>query len=614
MAKMSRRSAVKGIAGVVAAATTSAVAGETGAAEAEEIKAQTPPDKESDEREITVSDIAASDKIAGRDKNGTGITTEAEKKQMRGTVSRLRAGLEVLRTSPLANGMAPATHFDVRVPGVPVPTGKDKITVSKTSPPSYNGSDVETLAFCSATDLGKLLHAGKVTSTELTQMYLRRLHKFGPRLLCVVSLCEDLALAQAARADSEIERGAIRGPLHGVPYAVKDLFAARGTRTTFGAKPYANQNWAYDSAVVERLENAGCVLLGKLSMGELAMGDVWFGGTTRNPWQPSAGSSGSSAGSASATAAGLVGFSIGTETLGSITSPCGVCGTTGLRPTFGRVSRRGAMPLSWTMDKIGPITRSVEDAALVFAVLHGPDGNDETDQSVLPGIPFRWEPKSKLSKIRVGIDQTALDYLEKHDKDTEPTHKAQIWRGALATLAKMGIIPVPVRLPAPNPAYNALAGLIIDVEGAAAFADLTASGGLRDLAQQDDWNWPNTFRAGATIPAADYVQALRVRSHLQSEITKAVADVDVYITFPHVGPSLVYTNLTGHPTVITRCGLTQDTNGTPLPALIEFTGSLFREDAALRLAYAFEQATNWHKTWPDVEKLPIEPPPMKKDE
>ena len=451
-----------------------------------------------------------------------------------------------------------------------------------------------------------------MTSVELTQMYLRRLHKWGPRLLCVVSLCDDLALSQAARADSEIGRGAIRGPLHGVPYAVKDLFSARGTRTTFGAKPYENQHIAVDSAVVERLENAGCVLLGKLSMGELAMGDVWFGGTTRNPWQPSAGSSGSSAGSASATAAGLVGFSIGTETLGSITSPCGVCGTTGLRPTFGSVSRRGAMPLSWTMDKIGPITRSVEDAALVFAVIHGPDGKEETDKSVVSDVPFRWEPKSKLGKLRVGIDQTALDYLDKQT-EPEPGSRAQIWRDALSVLEKMGVHPVPVALPAQNPAYNALAGLIIDVEGAAAFADLTERGGLRELAQQDDWNWPNTFRAGATIPAADYVQALRVRSHLQHEMAKATQNVDVYITFPHVGPSLVYTNLTGHPTVITRCGMTKDKESeTDLPALIEFTGNLFREDAALRLAYAFEQATDWHKQWPDTEKLPVVPPPMKK--
>ncbi len=606
MAKMSRRSAVKNIVGAaaatVAAGTTAALASETG--EEKKTEGEAAPDP----RAITVSDIAASDKIAGRDQNGTGTSTEAEKKQMVATLTRTRKGLEALRASPLADGMAPAAHFDARVPGVPYPMGgKSKVTVSRASLPHYNG-DVETLAFMSATDLGRLLHAQKVTSTELTQMYLRRLKKFGPRLLCVVSLCEEIALSQAARADSEIERGKIRGPLHGVPYAVKDLLAARGTRTTFGAKPYEDQRWDYDSTVVARLEDAGCVLMGKLSMGELAMDDVWFGGKTRNPWKPDTGSSGSSAGSGSATAAGLVGFSIGTETLGSIVSPCVRCGTTGLRPTFGRVSRHGAMPLSWTMDKIGPMTRSVEDAALVFAAIHGPDGHDLTVHS---GIPFLWEPASKLSKLRVGVDQAVLDELEK-SKDDGPGTRTQARRDALATLDKLGVKPVPVHLPPNNPAYDAIAGLTINAEGAASFAQLTQSGGLRELARQEDWNWPNALRAGATIPAAEYVQALRIRAHLQREMAQVVKDVDVYVTFPFVGSSLTYTNLTGHPTVVTRCGMVKEKEDVPLPVMVEFTGNLFREDAALRLAYAYERATDWHKHWPDTESLPTAPPPLEK--
>ena len=598
---MSRRTAVKNIVG--AAAATVAAGTTAAAAELGEEKEAAP-----DARAITVADIAASDKIAGRDQNGPGTSTDAEKKQMIATLTRTRKGLEALRTSPLADGMAPAAHFDARVPGVPIPTGgKSRVTVSRAALPAYNG-DVETLAFLSATDLGRLLQAQKVTSTELTQMYLRRLKKFGPRLLCVVSLCEEIALSQAARADSEIERGKIRGPLHGVPYAVKDLLAARGTRTTFGAKPYENQHWDYDSTIVARLEDAGCVLLGKLSMGELAMDDVWFGGTTRNPWKPTTGSSGSSAGSGSATAAGLVGFSIGTETLGSIVSPCVRCGTTGLRPTFGRVSRHGAMPLSWTMDKIGPMTRSVEDAALVFSIIHGPDNHDLT---VHGGIPFSWEPASKLSKLRVGIDQAVLDDLEKN-KNEGPETRTQARRDVLTTLEKLGVKPTPVHLPPTNPAYDAIAGLTITAEGAASFARLSESGGLRELARQEDWNWPNALRAGATVPAAEYLQALRVRAHLQREMAQAVKDVDVYVTFPFVGSSLTYTNLTGHPTVITRCGMVKEKEDVPLPVMVEFTGNLFREDAALRLAYAYERATKWHKQWPDTESLPSEPPPLEK--
>ena len=557
-----------------------------------------PTDKEAatEPNALTIAEVAASDKIAGR------TTTDAEQKQMLASLTEQRKKLRNVRVSAFTEGMDPAFHFEPRLPGTVYPTGKDRVGLSKGKAPAYDATRLETLAFATVADLSRLLKARKVTSAALTEMYLERLKKYGPRLLCVVSLTEETARAHAARADAEIAAGKYRGPLHGIPFGVKDLLAAKGTRTTFGAPPYKYQVWDYDSTVVARLEEAGAVLCAKFSMGELAMGDVWFGGTTRNPWKPETGSSGSSAGSASATAAGLVAFAIGTETLGSITSPSRVCGTTGLRPTFGRVSRHGAMPLSWTMDKIGPICRGVEDCALVLAAIHGADGLDGT---AVDGIPFRWEPNSPLSDLRVGIDTASVEALHKGKNNAD---RIRAWDDAIAILHTLGVTPKPLALPAMNDAYGALAGLTIGVEGAASFAPLTASGGLANLVQQDDWNWPNSFRTANHVPASDYIQAMRVRAHLQRAMADALKDIDVYVTVPLTGPSIYWTNLCGQPTVITRAGKTTD----GLPLSIEFTAPLYREDAALRLAYAFEQATDWHRQWPDVARLPETPPEMKK--
>ena len=342
----------------------------------------------------------------------------------------------------------------------------------------------------------------------------------------------------------------------------------------------------YDATVIERLEAAGAILVAKLTMGELAMGDVWFGGTTRSPWNPVLGSSGSSAGPGSATAAGLVGFGIGTETLGSIVSPSVRNGVTGLRPTFGRVSRHGAMPLSWTMDKIGPMARGVEDCALILSAIHGADGHDITAIDA----PFRWNPALPLKKLRVGVDQSAFDDMHKAatQADARPRAKerAAVYQNALDTIKGLGVTLVPVTLPANAELYNPIAGITIDVEGASSFATLTASGKLDTLAQQDDWNWPNTFRAGSTIPASDYIQAMRLRSKLQREMADALKDVDCFVTVPFHGPTLVYTNLTGHPTLVTRCGMLQG-----VPQSIEFVGNLYEEAAILRLGLAYEQAT-----------------------
>jgi Asp-tRNA(Asn)/Glu-tRNA(Gln) amidotransferase A subunit family amidase len=542
------------------------------------IQAQTPtPDNA-----ITPADIAISDKVAGRS------YSEPERTLMARSLGRIRDSLKAFREVELDNRVEPAALFDPLLPGASVPKGRSRFRLSK-GPTLTVSHLTSTLPFSSAVELSRLLKSGWFTSTTLTKMYLERLKKYGPRLNCVVTLTEDLALEQAARADREIASGKYRGPLHGIPWGAKDLLATKGVRTTYGAKPYENQVFDYDATVINRLEQAGAILVAKLSMGELAMGDRWFGGLTRNPWKPETGSSGSSAGPGSATAAGLVGFSIGTETLGSIVSPSVVNGVTGLRPTYGRVSRYGAMALVWTMDKIGPMCRSVEDCAMVFNAIHSPDGLDRT----VVDAPFSWNPNKPLTDLKVGIDSAAFELIEKNEA------RKGIYADVKATLEKLGIRLIPVKLPPTNPAYQALAGIIIDVESAASFQMLTTSGKLDQLAQQGAGSWPNTFRIGSTIPASDYIQAMRIRTKLQQEMAEALKEVDLYVTIPFAGPSLAYTNLTGHPTLVTRCGML---NG--LPQMVEFIGQLYREDAILRVANAYEQATEHHKLWPDTEKIP----------
>ncbi len=530
---------------------------------------------------ISAADIAISDKVAGRS------YSEPERSLMARRLGATRGQLKALRAVELDNRVEPAALFHPLLPGAALPKGKSQFRLSSAPALRYCGAP-ESLAFASAVELSRLIKARKVTSTALTLMYLERLRTFGPRLNCVVTLTAELALEQAARADKEIAAGNYRGPLHGIPCGIKDLFATKGIRTTYGAKPYENQVFDYDATVVRRLQEAGAVLVAKLSMGELAMGDRWYGGLTRNPWKPSTGSSGSSAGPGSATAAGLVGFSIGTETLGSIVSPSVVNGVTGLRPTFGRVSRYGAMALVWTMDKIGPMCRRVEDCAMVFNAIYGPDGLDRT----VVDAPFSWNPTKPLTDLRVGIDAAAFEATEK----SEP--RKGIYGEVRATLERQGVKFIPVKLPPTDPGYGALA-MIIDVESSASFQKLTSSGKLDQLAQQGQGNWPNTFRVGSTIPASDYLQAMRVRMKLQQEMAEAMKEVDLYVTVPFSGPSLRYTNFTGHPTVVTRCGMVDG-----LPQMVEFIGQLYRDDAILRVAHAFERATAHHKIWPDTETLP----------
>jgi len=524
---------------------------------------------------VSSSDVEAIARVLGHE------YTDAEREMMRSGLASKREVMTSLRKRTIPPDVEPAVRFDPRLPDTIVPDGRSSIAMSDAPPPSYGG-DPASLAFASAADLSRLIHAKEVTSLALTRMYLARLKRHGPALLCVVNLAEDRALEQAKRADAELAAGKDRGPLHGIPYGAKDLLATKGIPTTWGASPYEKQTFDEDAQVVRKLEEAGAVLVAKLSLGELAMGDVWFAGQTRNPWQPKRGSGGSSAGPASATAAGLVGFSIGSETLGSIVNPCTTCGTTGLRPTYGRVSRRGAMPLAPTMDKIGPITRGVEDCAMVFSAICGADG-----------VPFAYDPKRNLKSLRVGIDAMAFDVDAGHFKK-DPAIR-EVYAGAIEQIKSLaGGQLVPVKLP-PAERYAGLASFIIACESACSFSELVSSGRVRELKQQEPGSWPNAFRVGSTLPAADYLRAMQVRTQLMREMADAMRDVDLYVTIPYVGATMAFTNLTGHPSLVTRCGMHDDR-----PRLIEFVGNLYREDAILCLAQAFERQNTFHSIWPSV--------------
>src|SRR5205085_5836522 len=376
--------------------------------------------------------------------------------------------------------------------------------------------------------------------------YISRLKRYGPKLNCVVTLTEELAIAQAESAEKEIKAGRYRGPLHGIPWGAKDLFATKGIRTTWGAEPFKDQVIDYDATVVERLNEAGAVLLAKLSMGALAQGPRWFGGVTRNPWQPDEaqiGSSGSSAGPAAATAAGLVGFSIGTETLGSIVSPSSRCGCTGLRPTYGRVSRYGAMGLSWTMDKIGPICRGVEDCAAALHAIYGPDGRDIT----VGDAPFNWDPDTNISTLRIGYLKTEFDPPAPASQPLNEQQRAQaeqrraIYKAALEVLEKTGAKLTPIELP------KFSAGslrFILSAEAATAFDDITRDGRVNQLSGQAPGDWPNTFRTSRFIPAVEYLRAQRARTLLMREMEKLMSQWDVFVSPAPGSASLLVTNLT----------------------------------------------------------------------
>ncbi|HEX4542788.1 MAG TPA: amidase [Candidatus Acidoferrum sp.] len=545
-------------------------------------------------------------------------------------------GYEEIYKLHIPNSVDPALVFDPVLPGMKFETVRKPMRMSK-APSASSGapSNLEEVAFASARELAELIRTKKISSLALTEMYLRRLKKYDPTLKFVVTLTEERGLAQAKKADAEIAAGKYRGPLHGLPWGAKDLLAVNGYRTTWGAGGFENQMIEEDAMVVKRLDEAGAVLVAKLTLGALALGDVWFGGVTRNPWNTGQGSSGSSAGPASATAAGCVAFSIGSETLGSISSPSTRCGCTGLRPTFGLVPRTGAMALSWSMDKLGPICRSVEDCALVLDAIYGPDGRDRAMQSAA----FNWDANLDWKKLRLGYlkadferkpeeppeaakEEPAKTPEEGKKRDEQKKRRAaararaeydrKYNEAALEKLRGIGVNLIPVEMP--KFPYDAMVTMLT-AESAAAFDDLTRTGKDKLLTSQKDYDWPNAFRTARFIPAVEYIQAARARRMAMDAVAKVFEGVDVIVAPTNGGQQLVITNLTGHPAVILPNGLrgsdapkpaTDDVNdfqnagGPGTPTSLTFLGKLYGEAELLALARAYQEATGFHLLHPKL--------------
>jgi Asp-tRNA(Asn)/Glu-tRNA(Gln) amidotransferase A subunit family amidase len=535
-----------------------------------------------EKKAITKKVIKSAEKLFGLE------FTNEERELMLEDANDLLEAYAQIREATIGNEVAPALLFDPTIVKSALNRRPGPSIRSHVTPPAVP-DNLEDLAFLPVTHLASLIESRKITSTQLTKMYLGRLKRLGPKLECVITLTEELALKQAARADEEIAAGHYRGPLHGIPWGAKDLLSVKGYKTTWGAMPFKDQVIDQDAAVVQKLEEAGAVLVAKLTLGALAWGDVWYGGKTRNPWNLEQGSSGSSAGSASATAAGLVGFAIGSETLGSIVSPSTRCGTTGLRPTFGRVSRHGAMALSWSMDKLGPLCRSVEDCALVLEAIHGPGGDDASALKV----PFNWNADLDPTRLRVGYVKAAFETeIEEDDEQAMEGRKHDL--ASLDALTKAGFELIPIEIP--EVPVNALL-LTLSVESAAAFDEFTRSGQDDLLVRQIRFAWPNNFRTARLIPGVEYVQANRLRTQVMHQMAALMETVDVYVAPSFGGSNLVTTNLTGHPAVVLPNGFRED--GTPTS--ITFTGKLFGETELLAVARAYQEATDFHLKHPSLE-------------
>ncbi len=440
------------------------------------------------------------------------------------------------------------------------------------------------LAFYSIDQLAALIQSKQISSVELTRFFIDRIKKYGDTLECVISIQEDLAYQQAKKADQEIAQGKYRGLLHGIPYGLKDLFAIKNTKTTWGAAPYQNQMIDEDAYVYTKLKDAGAVLVAKFTLGALAMGDYWYGGRTRNPWNLKNGSSGSSAGSTSATVAGLVPFAIGTETWGSIISPATICGATGLRPTFGSISRTGAMALSYSLDKVGPICRSASDAAIVFNYLHGTDGKDLSAVD----MPFNYEPNKDIKKMRIGYAKNYFDQIKDSSKNE--------WK-VLAEFKKLGVELIPVDFPDSGVYKFNIMNVIIGAECAAQFDEMTRLNIDDQLTRQSKNDWPNQFRTSRFIPAVEYINAQRHRTILMQEVNKVIQQFDAIICPSRgaEGNQSAITNLTGHPVVCVPSGFDKKYN---LPTGISFVGNLYDEASILKIAAAYQEATNWNKMHP----------------
>ncbi|MCU0445474.1 MAG: amidase [Microscillaceae bacterium] len=522
--------------------------------------------------QITLEVVKSAEKIIGLE------FTQAEADSMLEELNDQRRQYAEIRQTDIPNALAPSLVFN------PLPVG---FTLDKTQKPFSLGkiekvklpTSRDDLAFYSVQQLAELLRTKQITAVELTQFFLARLKKYDSKLYCVISLTEERALAQAQKADAEIKQGKYRGLLHGIPYGAKDLLAVKGYKTTWGAEPYQNQEFEYDASVIRQLDEAGAILVAKLTLGALAWGDVWFGGMTRNPWNLAQGSSGSSAGSASAVAAGLVPFAIGSETWGSIVSPATVCGTTGLRPTFGRVSKHGAMALSWSMDKLGPITRTAEDCAIILNTINGADG---LDLSVIDA-PFNYDAKKNYKTLKVGYLKK-LFQAQYGFKENDSL--------SLQKFKDLGIELVPVEFPEfPDISF------LLSAEAAAAFDALTRTNRDDMLKRQMKRAWPNTFRAARFIPAVEYINAQRIRSQIIAQMAEKMKNLDVVIAPSWYGNTLLLTNLTGHPCLVMPNGFNK--NGTPTS--ISLIGKLFGEADLITLGKAFQDNSAFHRQKPKLD-------------
>jgi Asp-tRNA(Asn)/Glu-tRNA(Gln) amidotransferase A subunit family amidase len=579
---------------------------------------------EKPEEKVTVAMIDQASVLAGIHLSPDKIAALVSK------LNEQRRAYEAIRQLHLANDIPPAFRFDPLVAGqraLLTESAPVRVAAALSNPAAIVENevpaDLEKLAYATVRELGALIQSKKVSVIDLTEMYLARLKRFNPQLHFLVTLTEERARAQAKELDAELAEGRYRGPLHGIPWGAKDLLAVRGYPTTWGAGGFQQQAFDDDATIVKRLDEAGAVLVAKLSLGALAMGDKWFGGRTRNPWNSSQGSSGSSAGSASATASGCVAFAIGSETLGSISSPSTRCGTTGFRPTFGFVPRTGAMALAWTMDKLGPICRAAEDCALVMQAIYGPDDFDLAVHSV----PFSWDPNIDLKELRVGYAKKLFEEQPPSESPPEnaTAEEGKEWEsqkeeraaararreydhsydlGALATLRKMGIDLQVVDLP--ELPLDAIA-LLLNAEAAAAFDDLTLTGRDDLLTEQGPDDWPNIFRAARFYPAVEYIQASRARTVAMRQMAKLFEGVDVIVVPSSSDAQLILTNLTGHPAVIVPNGLrgkdapkspSVDTGeddrigGPGTPVSLTFLGRLYNDSTLLAFALAFQEAAN----------------------
>ena len=548
---------------------------------------------------------------------GVSLTAEQKTMMLEG-LTKQRDSVAVIRTMKIPNSVAPAFVFDPVPGGMVLATERRPMRMSAApAVAALASAGSEDLAFASVRELAELVKTRKVTSVALTKMYLERLKKYDPRLHFVITLTEERAFASAQAADKEIAAGKYRGPLHGIPWGAKDLLAVKGYPTTWGAGGFEKQSFDYDATVVERLDAAGAVLVAKMSMGALASGPIWFGGMTRSPWNTKQPSGGSSAGSASAVGAGCLGFAIGTETLGSISSPSTRCGATGLRPTFGFVPRTGAMALTWTMDKIGPICRSVEDCALVMSAIYGPDGKDRSVQDAA----FNWDAEFDWKNLRVGYLKNEFDAPTAPAKATENekrgferrAYDARFGASALATLSKMGVKLAPMTMPSGYHFGDITP--VLEAEAAAAFDELTRSGRDALLTEQGPQEWPNVFRVARFYSAVDYIQAQRARTLAMEAMEKMFADVDVIVT-PSNGAQLSATNLTGHPAVIVPTGVRgedaplpdhtgdghpENVGGPGTPVSLTFLGGLYSDARLAAFARAYQETTGFRRLRPKLD-------------